>query len=141
MASQIAFVGQRMRETREKTGYSQGKFAAMLELSDRAYKNYELGKREPPLSVVAHFSSKFGVDLHWLVFGEEPQPQDLKLIELAGQTSDATYSISTASGQPPLGEKAYAKFFRYVLEQCFRKRSVPHDEARAVFELMRGDDE
>ncbi|PTQ72749.1 helix-turn-helix domain-containing protein [Celeribacter persicus] len=141
MTSQIAYVGQRMRETREKTGYSQGKFAAMLELSDRAYKNYELGKREPPLAVAALFSSKFNVDLRWLVFGEEPQPQDIELIELAAQTSDATYAISANSGQPPLGEKTYGKFFRYVLKQCFSKGSSPSEEAKAVYELMRGEDE
>ncbi len=130
-----------MREAREKTGYSQSKFAAMLELSDRAYKNYELGKRDPPLTVVADFSSKFGVDLRWLVFGEEPQPQDIKLIELASQTSDATYAIATKSTQPRLGAKSYSKFFRYVLEQCFSKGSSPDDEAKAVYALMRNDDE
>ncbi|QFT59182.1 Helix-turn-helix protein [Sulfitobacter sp. THAF37] len=129
-----------MREEREKTGYSQSKFAAMLELSDRAYKNYELGKREPPLSVVADFSSKFGVDLRWLVFGDETQPKDIQLIDLAGKTSDATYALATSEG-PPLGMKSYSKFFRYVLEQSFSKGSPPSEEATAVYALMRGDDD
>lgn len=108
----------------------------MLDLSDRAYKNYELGKREPPLEVVAKFSVKFEADIHWLVFGETKKPQDISLIKIAAETSDATYALAANELNAPLSLPRYSKFFRYVLEQCLSKGTSPKEEAEAVYELM-----
>ncbi|SEK52000.1 Helix-turn-helix [Roseovarius nanhaiticus] len=141
MSSQVAYVGQRMREVREELGHSQAKLAAMLELSDRAYKNYELGKREAPLSVIAEFSSKFNVDLRWLVFGSDRQSFDTALVELACETSAITFSMAISESKAILTDKKYDKFYRYVLDQCMIKGTSPEHEAKAVFDLMRGDDE
>lgn len=137
MSRQIAYIGERLREVRERAGHSQSKVAAMLDLSDRAYKNYELGKREPPLGVVAKFSTTFEADLNWLVFGEETQPQDTKLMKLAADTSDATYALATKETKAPLSLPRYSKFFRYVLEQSLSKGTSPKAESEAVYELMR----
>ncbi|WP_168193101.1 helix-turn-helix domain-containing protein [Rhodophyticola sp. CCM32] len=128
-----------MRETREGTGHSQSKFAAMLGLSDRAYKNYELGKREVPLSTLIKFAQEFEVEFDWLVFGDQMQPKDAKLMNLAVQTSEATYALATDLKEKPMSIERYVKFFEYVLDQSRVKVSIPSHEARAVFELIRSE--
>lgn len=139
--SEVSKVGHRMREVREKAGFSQSKCAVKLNLSDRAYKNYELGKREPSLATAVLFSSKFGVDLNWLAFGNKLRPHDDAVIDTATECGAAAYAIATEGGVSSLSAKKFAKFFRYALKQSLSKGTAPGEEARAVFDLMRDDDE
>ena len=48
---------------------SQAKFAAQLEISNAAYKNYESGRRDLPLAVAKRFCGLYQVSLDWLVRG------------------------------------------------------------------------
>ncbi|MEO0750895.1 MAG: helix-turn-helix transcriptional regulator [Pseudomonadota bacterium] len=59
-------IGERLRDIRSRHHLSQGEMALRLGLSDRAYKNYELEKRETPLAVAISICDDFGVDLNWL---------------------------------------------------------------------------
>lgn len=66
----IPLLPERLNAVRKAAELSQVDFAKRLGLSPRGYKNYELGLREVPLSVVSTVHQEFDVDLHWLVYGE-----------------------------------------------------------------------
>jgi transcriptional regulator with XRE-family HTH domain len=48
---------------------SQAKFAAQLEISNAAYKNYETGRRDLPLVVAKRLCDLYQLSLDWLVRG------------------------------------------------------------------------
>ncbi len=58
-----------MLSVRSQLGYPQSKVAAILGIADKSYKNYELEKRELPLSVAVKFCDEFDKNLIWLVYG------------------------------------------------------------------------
>lgn len=55
---------------RKNVGLSQVDFAARVKTSARAYKNYELGLRDVPLSVIAAIHTEFGISFDWLILGK-----------------------------------------------------------------------
>ena len=67
----VVGIGARMAAARAKKQASQVKAAAMLEISDKSYKNYEAEKRELPLAVAVGFCEAFDVELEWLVYGTQ----------------------------------------------------------------------
>ena len=83
MSSILIGVGQRMLSVRSKLGYPQSKIAAILGIADKSYKNYELEKRELPLSIAVKFCEEFDENLAWLVYGLAV-PDSQRSAELAG---------------------------------------------------------
>jgi transcriptional regulator with XRE-family HTH domain len=65
----ISRVGARLLEIRRTTGLSQADFGKLFDLSDRAYKNYELGIRDLPSRVAISICKKFGISANWLLLG------------------------------------------------------------------------
>lgn len=59
----------RLLAVRKESGLSQADFAARVGTSTRAYKNYELGLRDVPLSVIVAINIEFGVEFDWLIMG------------------------------------------------------------------------
>jgi transcriptional regulator with XRE-family HTH domain len=131
-------IGDRMRLVRNETGFSQAKVAAMLDLSDRAYKTYELGKREPSLSTVLKFCEIFEVDLVWLINGGLRTEQDqADLATIATRTADAVYR-QIMNDDPKMTAPQFQKFFAYVLEQAVHNKAVPEEEAKKIHQIFTG---
>ena len=68
---------ERLRQLRESRGFTQQDMADMLNLTQMAYCNYELGKREIPYKVLIDLADIYKVSLDYL-FGrttiKEPYP-------------------------------------------------------------------
>lgn len=62
-------IAARIAQVRHHHGFSQGVMAAKLGLSDSAYKNYEKGRRDIPLSVALRLCSMFNLNFMWLFTG------------------------------------------------------------------------
>lgn len=66
----ISILPERLFAVRKQTGLSQESFAQRIGVSPRAYKNYELGLREVPLSVISGIHNEFSIELNWLILGK-----------------------------------------------------------------------
>ncbi|ASM74126.1 MULTISPECIES: helix-turn-helix domain-containing protein [Roseobacteraceae] len=63
-------IGTRLSTLRQKENLSQGEMAAALGVSVAAYRNYEWGNRETPVSVLAKAAEMAGTTIDSLVLGE-----------------------------------------------------------------------
>ena len=65
----------RLKECREKTGLPQIKVAIYCDITERTYQNYELGIREPKVSILMRIARFYGVSIDYLVgLTDEPAP-------------------------------------------------------------------
>jgi transcriptional regulator with XRE-family HTH domain len=62
-------IGKRLLELRKSTGLNQAEFGKTLGLSDRAYKNYELGIRDLPSETAIKICIDHNVSGDWLLLG------------------------------------------------------------------------
>jgi transcriptional regulator with XRE-family HTH domain len=94
-------IGARMADIRRKAGYKQLPFAAALDVSPSAYKNYERGVRQPPLEVLVRLCTEFGADPGWLLLGQGILNADLaKKIEAAIEYVENHLSRKGKVGSP-----------------------------------------
>ena len=96
----VVGIGARMAAARAKKQASQVKAAAMLEISDKSYKNYEAEKRELPLAVAVGFCEAFEVELEWLVYGTQANAGE-KTIAVVSETIEALVSEAQARSNSP----------------------------------------
>ena len=65
----------RLKKCREKTGLPQIKVAIYCDITERAYQNYELGIREPKVSILARIAQFYDVSIDYLVgLTDDPTP-------------------------------------------------------------------
>ncbi|MBY6115974.1 helix-turn-helix transcriptional regulator [Mameliella alba] len=121
-----------MRAAREAAGHSQAKCAALIDVSERSYKSYELGKREPPLGRVVDFCKCLNVDLRWLILGEETFDNQ-SLVCLTERISSELFQHSEYTKMSP---NKFGRLVRYVLEQCMAKGSQPDLEVKEVISIF-----
>jgi DNA-binding XRE family transcriptional regulator len=114
--SKLIGIGARMAASRAKKQASQVKAAAMLEISDKAYKNYEGEKREIPLSTAIGFCEAFEVELEWLVFGPRPQANE-KTAAIVSKTIEALVS-EAQERKLALSPNRAAKIGGYIFRNC-----------------------
>ncbi len=62
-------LGNRIAQLRKRTGLNQVDFAQRLGVSQSAFKNYERGASEPPVSLITRLCSDFNASADWLVLG------------------------------------------------------------------------
>ena len=134
MSSILIGVGQRMLSVRSKLGYPQSKIAAILGIADKSYKNYELEKRELPLSIAVKFCEEFDENLAWLVYGLAV-PDSQRSAELAGETARAVFEHIKASDKEFSGAEIQ-KFAHYIFEQSLSKDTSPQGEAKLFFSAI-----
>lgn len=120
-----------MLSVRTKLGYPQSKMGAILGIADRSYKNYELEKRELPLSIAVKFCDEFEQNLGWLVFGHSA-PDTQTSIELVGKTTREVVEYCELHEPSPTSEEIQ-KFAEYIFEQAITKSSTPEEEAKQFF--------
>ena len=58
---------QRIRDLREDSDYSQKEIAELLNCSQQAYSNYELGQRDIPVSVLQQLALLYKTSIDYLV--------------------------------------------------------------------------
>lgn len=63
--------GQRLRMLRNIYGYNIRKFAEILGIGETRLSQYELGARRIPLEVLAEVVNQTGINLNWLLLGDE----------------------------------------------------------------------
>ncbi len=134
MSSILIGVGQRMLSVRTKLGYPQSKIAAILGIADKSYKNYELEKRELPLSIAVKFCDEFEENLAWLVYGLAV-PDGHQSAELAGETARAVFEHIKSSDKVFSGAEIQ-KFAHYIFEQSLSKGTSPQGEAKLFFSAI-----
>lgn len=88
----LAF-GERLARVRLQEDLSQGEFAKSLDLSLRAYANYERGEREAPLALLWALFEVYGVDPMWMIGGYEDLPVKGKAPMDVGLLVDIAYEI------------------------------------------------
>jgi len=65
-------IGKRIKAVRAITGLNQEAFSLLIDTAVPTCSNYELGKRELPLSVAVTINQKMHVSIPWLITGESP---------------------------------------------------------------------
>ena len=135
MSSDREDVGARMQATRQPTGRTQSKAAALTGISFGAYKNYEAGKRELPSSVAVRFAEEFHINLVWLLTGKG-QPNMVNYEDQVEQTSKACFELAARSPER-YSPESFGYFCRYVFNQVIEKRSDAKQEAAAADRLIR----
>ena len=65
----------RLKKCRENTGLPQIKVAIYCDITERSYQNYELGLREPRVSILMRIARFYGVSIDYLVgLTDDPAP-------------------------------------------------------------------
>lgn len=65
----------RLKKCRDKTGLPQIKVAIYCDITERTYQNYELGIREPKVSILMRIARFYGVSIDYLVgLTDDPEP-------------------------------------------------------------------
>lgn len=68
-------LAKRLRKCREEAGLTQIKVAIYCDITEHAYQNYELGVREPKLSIITRIAQFYKVSIDYLVgLTDEPTP-------------------------------------------------------------------
>ena len=68
-------LAKRLRKCREEAGLTQIKVATYCDITEKAYQNYELGVREPKLSIITRIAQFYKVSIDYLVgLTDDPVP-------------------------------------------------------------------
>ena len=134
MSTVLIGIGQRMLSVRSQLGYPQSKVAAILGIADKSYKNYELEKRELPLSIAVKFCEEFDKNLIWLVYGNSV-PDSEQSARLAGETAQAVFEHAGESDKSFYSAEIQ-KFTQYIFEQSLSKGTTPQSEAKLFFSAI-----
>ena len=134
MSTILIGIGQRMLSVRSQLGYPQSKVAAILGIADKSYKNYELEKRELPLSIAVKFCEEFDKDLMWLVYGVSV-PDSENSAHLAGETAKVVFEHLDAN-KKSFSSAEIQKFTHYIFEQSLSKGTTPQSEAKLFFSAI-----
>lgn len=71
----IDILPKRLREYREKMKYRQIDVAIYSDITEAAYQNYEVGRREPKLSILMRIALTYKVSVDYLVgLTDDPKP-------------------------------------------------------------------
>lgn len=122
--------GKRLQQVRNRSGLSQGDFAARLGLSKRSYVFWEMGDREPPFRLLIALRRAFRIDPVWLLEGPGDTPVEYTR-ELDGEILQRTLDlVDAAIHEADLrATKAQrfnlvAKAYPFVAEQPERAREL-----------------
>ena len=93
-------IGQRIKETRLKAGYTQKQFAEEICISGASVMNYEKGAKLPPLDTAAKIAETFGVSLDWLCGIENSKPRKLETYgDILAELADIVTALGFGGAQ------------------------------------------
>ena len=64
-------LGERVRDRRKAAGLNQAELAALVGVSQAAVSDWEKGKATPSIGGAGALAKALGVELSWLVYGDE----------------------------------------------------------------------
>jgi len=64
-------VGERLKQWRTQKGLTQQELAQLLNVSRSTIASWEIGRTEIPYKALKKLKEEFGLDLNWLISGEE----------------------------------------------------------------------
>lgn len=70
-------IGKRLREIRENLGFTQSKFAEILNVGEEHYRKIELGATGLTVEKVQVLYKVLNIDANYLILGEKPDLKDL----------------------------------------------------------------
>lgn len=85
-------IGRRIRQFREKRGYTINSFAQQLDISSSAMQKIEYGYLYPPLKAIINMYQVFGVDIYYILFGTRTFHNDV-LSALQGLPKEELFDI------------------------------------------------
>jgi transcriptional regulator with XRE-family HTH domain len=116
---------------------SQAAFGAELGLSDRAYKNYELGIRDLPLAVALGISEKYDANIAWLLTGDGAR-SGLKIRDALKAAVIAVREHFIAEGETPSPDYE-SDVVQYVFDEILREGGLNSSRIDAYFKTLRKD--
>lgn len=120
-------IGQRIAAVRASSGLSQSEFADSLELSPRAYANYERGEREMPVALFKSLCESYGIDPVWLLMGPGEEPVRVTTRRLDGDLLEAIVRLVEewlAKNRRILKPPKKARLIRLAYEHCGEQGQV-----------------
>ena len=127
-------IGARMAAIRARKKISQSRAAAMLEIGDRSYKNYETESRDLPLAVAIRLCERFEIELNWLVFGEA-SPDNPAARAIIGDTVAALMEEMKARSAT-LSPARAKRIAEHAYANSLTKQTTPAAEISAIFDLL-----
>lgn len=80
MTDQVRLIAERIKELREVSGVTVESMARHLEISPDAYREYESGTTDFPVSLLYEIAGKFDVELAEILTGEHPRLHTYSLV-------------------------------------------------------------
>lgn len=72
-------LAQRLRQCRKEHGFTQKEAAIYSDITEHAYQNYELGTREPKVSILMKIAELYNVSMDYLAgLTDDPTPNRRK---------------------------------------------------------------
>jgi len=82
-------LGERIRDSRKKRGYSQDKLGNAISVTASAISAYELGERTPSIEILAKIAKILGTSIDYLACGESNTSAHISLEGLTPSDADA----------------------------------------------------
>lgn len=102
-------LGERLREAREKKGFTQIFVAKQLGITNTALSNYERGERDPNTSLLYTLAGFYNVSIDWLFGRTGIYQSHLKQIDFIKILKDNKYKLNI--NDSPLTQEQRQKFF------------------------------
>ncbi|MGH8041093.1 MAG: helix-turn-helix domain-containing protein [Rudaea sp.] len=118
---QDAIVGGRLLAVREASGLTQTEMAQRLNITMRAYANYERGEREMPLAVLHALYARFGIDPVWIMAGPGKEPVMAGQRRLDGDLLERIIAVvneDLRTQRRTLKPEKMARLVRLAYEHC-----------------------
>ncbi|WP_085892127.1 MULTISPECIES: helix-turn-helix transcriptional regulator [Roseobacteraceae] len=134
VSTDLSGIGLRLREIRKINDITQPVMAAAIDVSDRAYKNYEQEKRDLPALTALNISEAFRVNLDWLLAGrgkihksDDPELAEASAIAVLSEAERRGTNLPIAK----LG-----KIIGFVAAQAAQTGESPAQVASHYFETL-----
>lgn len=126
-------LSQRLLHLRKSLNKNQIPFAEELGVSQAAYKNYERGLTDVPLSLIRTICEKYKVSINWLVDGEGGM-NTANTLELLEEAAFATRSF-IIKYELSISPHKEAKLIRYLFEGMTEGKKYNNDELQKLYKL------
>ena len=115
----MSTLGERIKILRGKT--SQKQFAQSLGIPATTLANYENNKSELNFAMIRLFTTRFGVETNWLIFGTGP---------MKSEESECSFPSSSCEELPPAEDTQKANFFNH--DKLERELELEKQERREL---------
>lgn len=129
----------RLKELRKSKGISQEQAANELEISVRAYQNYEYGQREPNIEMINKLADLYNVTTDYLL-GREPKPPDSPIDAFAKGASLKELEkilIERYLELPDKQREAVLEFMRSAIAEEAKRKAADPKNIKLVMKAAR----